>query len=46
MSNCTSILNSQQKEIEEASFKHNVSAELLKRFWKISSKWNGEKHHE
>ncbi len=41
-----SFLYSRRKEIEEASFKNNVSPELLKKFWNLSSKCGGEKHHE
>ncbi|MEH6908646.1 hypothetical protein [Neobacillus drentensis] len=41
-----SFLYSRRKEIEEASFKNNVSPELLKRFWNLGSKWDGEKQHE
>jgi hypothetical protein len=41
-----SFLNSRRKEIEEASFKNNVSPELLKRFWNLDFKWDGEKRHE
>lgn len=46
MNNHMSIFHSRRKEIEEASFKNNVSPELLKRFWNLDFKWDCEKHHE
>lgn len=46
MCSCTSVFNNRKREIEEASIKHNVSPDLLKRFWDISSKWDCEKRHE
>jgi hypothetical protein len=45
MNNQINIFHSRRKEIEEASFKNSVSPELLKRFWNLGSKWDGEKHH-
>ncbi len=46
MNNHVCILHSRRKEIEEASFKNNVSHDLLRRFWNLGSKWEGEKQHE
>ncbi|WP_226670744.1 hypothetical protein [Metabacillus litoralis] len=46
MSSCTSFFNNRKSEIEKVCIKHNVSTDLLKRFWDISSHLDGDKRHE
>jgi hypothetical protein len=41
-----SFFNNRQNEIERACHKYNVSPIILKRFWDISCKWDGEKDNE